>query len=72
MFEGLVTDHGLPLRKAAGVSEEAMERVYAMLRELDVEHLTRMYAETDPYDPIGLLARHQIAFTIERKLDGRW
>lgn len=60
------------LRHAAGVSEECMERVYATLRELDIDHLKRMWIEASDMSPQSLLLRHQIAFVIERKLSGRW
>lgn len=61
-----------PLRERAGVSEDCMNRVYDTLRELDIEHLKRMWLMADPDEPMGALLRHQINVTIERKLSGRW
>ncbi len=60
------------LRRAANVSEECMERVYVILREMDIDHLQRMWIKANRRNPQDLLLRHQIAFTIERKLSGRW
>lgn len=73
----ILTDQaGRPLdgiREAAGVSSVQMEACYqVILRPLEIEHLCRMWAEADPWEPMGALIRWQIAFTIEKKLNGVW
>jgi predicted HAD superfamily phosphohydrolase len=65
-------DHGVPIRAAAGVSEEAMNRVYETLREMSPEHLGRMWERADPWTPHGALLRHQIAYTVWKKQQGKW
>lgn len=62
----------LPLRKGTDITEEGMEKVYAMLRELDVARLERMWKEADPYTRMGALLRWQIGFTLDKKQRGIW
>ncbi len=56
-----------PLRKLAGVSSEAMNRVYAILEPLDLDHLGRMWDAADPYTAHGALLRWQIGVELSRR-----
>lgn len=60
------------LRAAAGVSEACMNVLYDALRQLDAERLKELWLAADPYEPMGALLRHQIAYTVEKKLKGAW
>lgn len=50
----------------------AMNVVYEALLAMPPAVLRSLWHEADPYTEHGALLRHQIQFTVERLLSGRW
>ena len=49
-----------------------MDAAYAALRRLTVEELKEVWRRAHRADAPDLLLRHQVAFTLLRKVQGRW